>query len=359
MDNASTTPPVGEPSPAPPPATTATPATTAPSSEPAPVVRAVLQRSYGSAAVMQLGEIPRPVPRSGEVLVQVHAAGIDRGTWHIMRGLPLVARAGLGLRAPKRIVPGLDVAGVVVGTGSAVARFRPGDEVFGIAAGSFAELAVAREAKLAPKPSTLTFEQAAAVPVSGITAWQGLVDVGRLEAGQRVLIVGASGGVGTFAVQIAKALGAHVAGVCSTGKVDLVRSLGADQVLDYTTDDFAATGQRYDLIFDIGGCSKLSRLRRALTPRGTLVIVGGEGGGAWLSGIDRQLRAVALSPFVRQRLTMFVSKERHEDLERLAELIERGQVVPAIDRTYRLDEIKTAMGELEAGRVRGKLVLVP
>jgi len=251
--------------------------------------------------VLSLAEIVRPTIEAGEVLVQVHAAGLDRGTWHVMAGLPYAGRLAFGLRAPKRAVPGLDLAGVVVEVGSAVTRFQPGDEVFGIGKGSFAEFAAASENKLALKPTSLSFEQAAAIPVSGLTALRGLVEVGHLAAGQHVLVIGASGGVGSFAVQIAKALGATVTGVASTAKVDLVRSIGADHVLDYTCDDFAAGETRYDLILDMAGNSSISRLRRALAPHGTLVIGGGEGGGRWAGGTGRQLRALALSPFIGQR----------------------------------------------------------
>jgi NADPH:quinone reductase-like Zn-dependent oxidoreductase len=262
----------------------------------------------------------------------------------------------VGLRAPKNPVPGLDASGVVVAIGSEVTRFQPGDEVFGVSKGSFAEFAAARESKLARKPSNLTFEQAAAVPVSGMTALRGLTDVGRLQAGQKVLIIGASGGVGSYAVQIAKALGAEVIGVSSTSKLDLVASLGADHVIDYTQDDFANGEMRYDLILDTGGDSTLSHLRRALTRRGTLVIVGGEGGDR-VTGMGRQLRALALSPVIGQRLTMLGPKEHYTVLERLTELIEDGRLVPAIERTYPLDEMPNAMRHLQAGRARGKLVI--
>ena len=246
--------------------------------------------------------------------------------------------------------------GVVVAVGSEVTRFQPGDEVFGVSKGSFAEFAAAREDKLALKPSKLSFEQAAAVPVSGMTALRALEDVGRLQAGQKVLIVGASGGVGTYAVQIAKALGAEVTGVCSTSKLDLVRSIGADHVIDYSQDDFADGETRYDLILDIGGNSSLSRLRQALARKGTLVIVGGESGGNWI-GMGRQVRALALSPFVGQRLTMLGPKEHYAFLERLTELIENGQLVPVIEQTYSLSEMPDAMRQLVAGRARGKLVI--
>jgi NADPH:quinone reductase-like Zn-dependent oxidoreductase len=317
---------------------------------------AIVQEKYGTADLLHLDEIERPVIGAREVLVQVRAAGLDRGTWHLMAGLPYAARLVAGLRAPKNAVPGLDVAGVVVAVGNEVTRFQPGDEVFGVSKGSFAEFAAARADKLALKPSNLTFEQAAAVPVSGMTALRGLSDVGRLQTGQKVLIVGASGGVGSYAVQIAKALGAEVTGVCSTSKLDLVRSIGADHVIDYTRDDFANGDEQYDLILDVGGNSALSRLRRALAPNGTLVIVGGEGGGKWI-GMGRQLRALALSPFVGQRLTILGPKEHYTFIERLAELIENGQLVPAIEQTYPLSDMPNAMRHLVAGRARGKLVI--
>ena len=319
-------------------------------------MRAIVQSEYGPSDVLRPAEIEQPAIGADEVLVEVRAAALDRGTWHLMTGKPYAARLAIGLRAPKQPVQGRDVAGVVAGVGDAVTRFRAGDEVYGIANGSFAQFAAARESKLARKPANLTFEQAAAVPVSGMTALRGLTDVGRLQAGQTVLVVGASGGVGSYAVQIAKALGAEVTGVCSTGKVDLVRSLGADHVVDYTQTDFADGGRRYDLILDTGGDTKLSGLRRALAPRGTLVIVGGEGGGP-VTGMGRQFRALALSPFVGQRLTLLAPKEHHTVLERLTHLIEAGQVVPAIDRTYPLDDVPDAMRHLEAGLARGKLVV--
>lgn len=340
-------------------ATPASPGATASPSVSDQQMRAIVQTEYGTADVLSMGVIDRPVIEAGEVLLEVRAAGLDRGTWHLMAGMPYAVRLmGYGLRAPKTPVPGFDVAGVVLAVGSDVTRFQAGDEVFGIARGSFAEFAAAREDKLVRKPSNLTFEQAAAVAISGLTALQGL-DAGRLEAGQSVLIIGASGGVGTYAVQIAKALGAVVTGVASTGKLDLVRSIGADHVIDYTREDFAGGAQQYDLILDLAGNSSLSRLRRALTPNGTLVIGGGEEGGRWLGGTDRQLRALVLSPFVSQRLTTFASKEHFAGLERLTELIEGGQVVPAIERTYPLSDMPAAMRHLEAGNARGKLVITP
>lgn len=289
--------------------------------------------------------------------MRVHAAGVDRGVWHLMTGLPYLTRLAFGLRAPKNPVPGMDVAGVVEAVGKNVRRFRPGDEVFGVGKGSFAEYARALEDKLAPKPANLTFEQAAVVAISGLTALQGLRDHGRVELGQEVLIIGASGGVGTYAVQIARAYGAHVTGVCSTTKVDMVRSIGADYVIDYTREGFAGGDQRYDLILDIGGSSSLTRLRRALTPQGTLVIVGGEGGGRWLGVVSRLLRAHLLFPFVSQKLGTFISSENHEDMIVLKALIESGKVTPVIDRTYPLSEAPEAIRYLEEGHAQGKVVV--
>jgi NADPH:quinone reductase-like Zn-dependent oxidoreductase len=321
-------------------------------------MRAIVQNTYGTADVLRLARVTRPQIAADEVLVQVRAAGLDRGTWHMMAGQPYLLRVlGFGFRAPKNPVPGLDVAGTVVAVGSAVTRFSPGDEVFGISRGSFAEYAAVRESKLSRKPANLTFQQAAVVPISAGTALQALTDAGKAKPGQRVLIIGASGGVGSYAVQLAKAFEAEVTGVCSTAKVDLVRSLGADHVVDYTRQDFADGTNRYDLIIDIAGNSSLARLRSALTPTGTLVIVGGEDGGKWTGGFGRSLRAPLLSPFVPQRLTMLASKERASDQDQLTTLIEAGKVTPSIDSTYPLDRVPEAMRHLEAGGVRGKVVI--
>jgi NADPH:quinone reductase-like Zn-dependent oxidoreductase len=321
-------------------------------------MKAIVRDTYGSPDVLELRDIDKPEIGDDEVLVRVHAAGVDRGVWHVMTGLPYPIRlAGYGLRVPKNPIIGSDVAGVVEVLGKNVSRFQPGDEVFGIGKGSYAEYVCAREDKLAHKPANLTSEQAAVVAISGLTALQGLRDHGRLEPEQKVLVIGASGGVGTFAVQLAKAFGAHVTGVCSTTKVDMVRSIGADHVIDYTREDFAEGDQRYDLILDIGGNSSLSRLRRALTPKGVLVITGGEGGGRWLGGTDRQLRALMLSPFVDQKLGTFVSSENHEDMIVLKELIEAGKVAPVIDRTYPLSEVPEAIRYLEEGHAQGKVVI--
>ena len=321
-------------------------------------MEAIVQDTYGSAAGLELRNIERPEIKAYEVLVHVHAAGVDRGVWHIMRGLPYPIRiAGYGLRAPKNPVPGMDVAGVVEAVGSEVTNFRRGDEVFGSGRGSFAEFARVREDKLAPKPVNLSFEEAATVPTSATTALQAVRDKGQIRAGHKVLIIGASGGVGSFAVQIAKSLGAEVTGVSSTSKVDLVRSLGADFVIDYSQNDFAASDKRYDVILDIGGNSSVSRLRHALTPKGKLVMVGGETDGAWLGGMERQLRARMVFPFVGQKLGTFVAAVNAEDLLVLKELIEAGKVKPAIDRTYSLSEAGDAIVYLEEGRARGKVAI--
>jgi len=321
-------------------------------------MRAIVQDAYGSSDVLRSAEIDRPEVAANEVLVEVVAAGMDRGTWHSMAGKPYLMRImGFGFRRPKNRVPGLDVSGTVVAVGSEVTRFKPGDEVFGMSRGAFAEYASVQEDKLARKPPNLSFEQAAVVPISGGTAIQGLCDSGHIEAGQTVLVIGASGGVGTYAVQLAKAYGAEVTGVSSPAKVDLVRSIGADHVLDYTRDDYLDGSEKYDLILDIGGNNSLSRIRRALAPKGTLVIVGGEEGGNVTGGFGRQIRALVLSLFVGQRLTMLASKERHTDLEALSPLLENGQVTPVLDRNYSLAEVPAAMKHLEAGLARGKIAI--
>src|SRR5919112_643612 len=321
-------------------------------------MKAIVQDEYGSPDVLELRDIDIPEISDDEVLIHVHAAGVGRDVWHVMTGLPYPIRlAGYGFRAPNNPVIGSDMAGVVEAVGKNVRRVQPRDEVFGIGKGSYSEYVCAREDKLAHKPVNLTFEQAAVLAIMGSTALQALRDHGRVERGQEVLIIGASGGVGTYAVQIAKAFGANVTGVCSTKKVEMVRSIGADHVIDYTQEDFAEGDRRYDVILDIGGNSSLARLRRALASQGILVIVGGEGGGRWLGGTDRQLRAMILSPFVGQKLGTFVNKENHEDLLVLKELTESGKITPVIDRTYPLSEVPEAMRYLEAGHARGKVVI--
>jgi len=320
-------------------------------------MKAIVQDRYGEADVLRLDEIGKPEIGDDQVLVRVHAAGVDRGVWHLMAGLPYPVRLGYGLRAPKNGVRGSDVAGSVEAIGKDVTTLAPGDEVFGIADGSFAEYACARADKLAPKPESLSFEQAAAVPVSALTALQAVRDHGRVQPGHKVLVIGASGGVGSFAVQIAKAFGAEVTGVGSTTKVDMVRSIGADHVIDYRHADITDSGERYDVILDIGGNRSLSQLRRALTPRGRLVLVGAETGGRWLGGLDRALRALVLSPFVGQKLGSFIASEHNKDLIVLTELIESGQVTPAIDRTYTLSEAAAAIRYMLEGHVQGKVVI--
>ena len=321
-------------------------------------MKAIVQDTYGSPDVLQLREIDKPVVGEDEVLVRVQAAGVDQGVWHSVAGLPYLFRiAGIGVRAPKNPVPGLDVAGRVEAVGGNVTLFQPGDDVFGTCRGSFAEYASARADRLGPKPAKLSFEQAAAVPTSGATALQAVRDKGKVRPGQRVLVIGAGGGVGTFAVQLAKAFGAEVAGVCSTTKMELVRSIGADRVIGYTREDFADGRNRYDVILDIAGNRSLSHLRRALAPEGRLVIVGGEGGGTWFGGIDRQLRAQVVSLFVRQKLGTLIATARKEDLEELRGLVEAGRVTPVVDRTFPLSEVPEAIRYLRDGHARGKVVI--
>ena len=323
-----------------------------------PTMRAVFHDRYGTSSVLQLGRVAVPAIGDHDVLVDVRAAGLDRGTEHLMTGKPYAMRLVTGMRHPKNRVPGRDVAGIVTDVGSAVTRFTIGEEVYGVAPGSFAEYAVGRETQLARKPTNLSFAQAAVVPVSAATALRALVDVGRVQSGQSVLVLGASGGVGTYAVQLAKAFGAEVTGVCSTTKTDLVTSLGADHVIDYSRDDFADGTRTYDLVLDIAGNPSLTRLRRAITPRGTVVFVGGEGSGV-ITGMGRQLRGVLVSPFLKQRLVLLAAKERAVDYERLTDLIENGQVTPSLDRTYPLDDVARAMQQLESGQVRGKVAITP
>jgi NADPH:quinone reductase-like Zn-dependent oxidoreductase len=325
-------------------------------------MKAIVQDRYGGLDVLELRDIDQPVPRDNEALVRVHAAGLDRGVVHVMTGLPYMIRLvvpTLGLRKPKVPVRGMDLAGQVEAVGEHVTRFRPGDEVFGWSdGGSYAEYTCAPEDHFAPKPANLTFEQAAAVPISAFAALQGLRDEGEVQAGQKVLVIGAAGGVGSFAVQLAKAFGAHVTGVASTTQVELVRSIGADDVIDYTRDDVTDGTRHWDLILDTAGHRSLSQLRRALTPRGTLVIVGSEVRGRWMGGFDRNLRAVALSRLVGQRLRMLGSKPRQEDLQTLRELIEAGKVTPVIDRTYPLREVPQAIRYLVEGHGGGGKVVI-
>jgi len=320
-------------------------------------MKAIVQDTYGSADVLQLREIDQPTAGKGEVLLQVRAAGIGRGTVHVMTGEPYLMRLfGYGVRKPKNPVPGQDVAGTVVGIGPDVTRFSVGDDVFGVARGSFAQYAVAREDKLAHKPASLSFEQAAAMPISGLTALRAL-DTAGVKAGQSVLIVGASGGVGTYAVQLAVAAGATVTGVASTGKLGLVQDLGAKEVIDYTQEDFADGSRVFDVILDIGGMTPIPRLRRALTHNGTLAIIGGENGSTWSPGLGRQMHATLLNPFVSQRLVMVMNKEHHSGLERLAAFADDRSVASFIDRPFPLSDAADAVRFMEAGRAQGKVVI--
>jgi NADPH:quinone reductase-like Zn-dependent oxidoreductase len=322
-------------------------------------MQAIVQDAYGDADQLRLAQIAVPAVGVDDVLIRVRAAGVHIGDWHVMTGQPYLMRVmGFGFRSPKARVRGMDVAGTVEAVGADVTRFRTGDEVYGICDGAFAEYATARVATLAAKPASLTFEQAAAIPTSACTALQALRDAGKITAGQRVMIIGASGGVGLFAVQIAKAFGAEVTGVCSAAKVELVRSIGADQVIDYTETDITTGGQSYDLVLDMGGDRTLSQLRRVLTPPGTLVLVGGEGGGRLIGGaMVRSLHAVAVSPFVTQNLRMVLGTNTSRDLQALADLIDSGMLSPVIDRTYPLSEAADAFRHLHTGRAKGKLVI--
>jgi NADPH:quinone reductase-like Zn-dependent oxidoreductase len=321
-------------------------------------MKAIVQDKYGSVDVLRLRDVEIPQPGDDELLIRVHAAGLDPGVWHLMTGLPYLVRLmGFGLRRPKIRIRGMDVAGTVEAAGKNVTQFKQGDSVYGTCDGSFAEYARARAERLAPKPANLSFEQAAAVPISGITALNGLRDVGGLQPEQKVLIIGAAGGVGTYAVQLAKAFGAAVTGVCSTSKAELVRDIGAEEVIDYTREDFTKGTRQFDLILDTAGRRPLSHLRRALTPQGTLVIVGGEGGDRWLGGFQRQIFAPLRALFAEQKLMGLVSKERQQDLLTLKDLIEAGKLTPVIDKTYPLSEAPQAIRYLEQGHARGKVVL--
>jgi NADPH:quinone reductase-like Zn-dependent oxidoreductase len=321
-------------------------------------MQAIIQDRYGSPATLELRTVTRPEPADDEVLIEVHAAGVDRGVEHLMTGEPYLVRLGFGLRRPKQPIPGLDVAGRVVAIGAATTRFRIGDEVMGIGTGAYADYAVAKEAKLVHKPEQLSFADAAVVPISAGTALQALTDHGHLQPGDRVLVLGASGGVGSYAVQLAVALGARVTGVARGAKADMVRDLGAERVIDHGSEDFAADGPIYDLIIDAGGRYPIRHLRKALTARGRLVIVGGENGNKVTGGIGRQLRAALLSPFVRHDLGFFIQTESAEQIERVLAHIETGAVVPTTSRTVGLAEVPAAMEALAAGTLTGKAAIV-
>jgi NADPH:quinone reductase-like Zn-dependent oxidoreductase len=318
---------------------------------------AIIQSEYGTADEWKIGTSATPEFAANEVLLHVWAASIDRGTWHLMRGKPYLLRLAFGWRRPKNPIPGLAAAGVVIAVGSAVTRFKPGDEVYGIAMGSLAEVTVAKEEKLSAKPASLSFRQAAAVPVSAATAFQALHRLGKVRAGQRVLITGASGGVGSFAVQIAKAAGAVVVAVCSAEKTEVVMALGADETIDYRTEDYADGSRTYDVILDLVSTASMSRLRKSLGSNGTLVVGGMEDGSSFAGGISRQLRAVALSPFVKQKLVMLVTSEHHDSLDQLTMLFDEGKMKPLIDSVFTLTEATDAMRRLESGKVTGKVVI--
>jgi len=313
-------------------------------------MKAMVRDRYGSPDVLELRDIDRPTPRPDEVLLRVRAAGVDQGVWHMLSGEPYLGRLVFGLRRPRQGVLGMDVAGVVEEVGSAVTSFKPGDEVFGVGRGTFAEYATAKT--IAPKPADVTFEQAGAVAVSACTA---LVALRGVEAGQRVMVIGAGGGVGSYAVQLATAFGASVTGVCSTAKVELVRSIGATEVIDYTREEL--TGQ-YDMVVDTGGGRSFSVLRKLITPTGTLAIVGSEDGGRWF-GMGRALGAMVRSPFTRQRLRAPISIVRPAELVRLSTLLAEGKITPVVDRTYALGDVPEAIRRLRDGRVRGKVVVTP
>ena len=319
-------------------------------------MKAIVQDAYGSADVLRLEDVEVPVAPKGHVLLRVGAASAFIGDWHLMTGTPYAIRLVSGLGHPKQRVRGQDVAGTVEALGDEVTGFGVGDEVFGVGIGTFAEFATARADKIAPKPSNLGFEEAATVPTTGCTALQGIRDVGKVTAGQRVLVIGAAGGVGSFGVQLAKAFGAHVTGVCSTSKVDLVRSIGADEVIDYTREEIVDGTRRFDVIFDTAGNRAASSLRGALTPKGILVMAGGEGGGKWL-GMGRVMRAKAISAFVGQKMTNYLARPNSDDLLVLKELIEAGKVTPAIGSRVSLADTPEAMRELGSGHGRGKVVI--
>jgi NADPH:quinone reductase-like Zn-dependent oxidoreductase len=321
-------------------------------------MKAIVYEKYGSADVLELQKVEKPTPKADEVLVKVHAAAVNPYDWHFMRGEPYFMRLIAGLRTPKHTGLGVDYAGQVEAVGQDVTQFQPGDEVYGMGDGAFAEYLCVPEMETALKPTNLTFEQAAAVPLAALTALQGLRDTGRLQPGQRVLIIGASGGVGTFAVQIAKALGAHVTGVCSTQNLEMVRSLGADEVIDYTRQDFTQRDRKYDLIFQLGGMHSPSHCRRALTPEGRLVLSSGDSDGRWLGPVDRIIKATILSPFVSQTLAALDTKRSQKDLAYLKDLIEAGKLTPVINQTHSLREVPEAIRYVEKGHARGKVVIV-
>jgi NADPH:quinone reductase-like Zn-dependent oxidoreductase len=319
-------------------------------------VKAIVQTKYGSPEVLELRNVDKPLVKDDQVVVRVHAAAVNIGDWHLMRGIPYVMRIATGPLKPRREIPGLDIAGQVESVGADVQQLRPGDEVFGWCKGAFAEYACTPEENLLPRPANLTLEQAAAVGDSAFTALAAVRDQGKVQPGQRVLITGASGGVGTFAVQIAKSFGAHVTGVCSTRNTDLVRSLGADEVIDYTSEDFTQSGERYDVMLDLVSTRSLSDCRRVLTARGTYVLVGVADMGRWF-GLARQIKALSLSPFVRQRMRVFVATHNRDELAVLKELAETGKITPVIVRRYALSDVPEALRHQGEGHAQGKIVI--
>ena len=319
-------------------------------------MKAAVCSRYGPPDVVQITDVEKPVPKDNEVLIEVRAASVNPFDWHLMRGTPYIVRIMAGLLKPKDKRLGVDVAGQVEAVGRNVTQFKPGDEVFGACRGAFAEYACTSESALVMKPDNVTFEQAASVPVAAFTALQGLRDKGQIQPGHKVLINGAAGGVGTFAVQIAKWFGADVTGVCSTRNADMVRSIGADRVIDYTQEDFTKSGQRYDLFFDCVGNHSLLACRRVLNPKGIYIVVGGPGG-RWLGPLARMIKTLVLSRFVSQNLVMFLARSSKEDLTIMHELMETGKVTPVIDKRYRLSEVPEAIRYLEEGHARGKVVI--
>ncbi|ONI79929.1 NAD(P)-dependent alcohol dehydrogenase [Actinosynnema sp. ALI-1.44] len=317
-------------------------------------MKAIVQHTYGGTDVLEFAEVPAPQVKPDEVVVQVRASAVDAGVWHLMTGLPYLLRLGFGLTRPRKPIRGMDVAGTVEAVGANVTTFEPGDEVFGTCDGAFAEYARTHHTKLVRKPKNLTFEQAAAIPISGFTALAALRDKGEIKAGQRVLVIGAGGGVGSYAVQLAKVFGADVTGLCSASKVEFVRGLGADEVLDYRKDDF--TRDEFDLIVDIAGNRPINHVRKALAPSGTLVIVGGERGKV-IGGVSGLVKAVAMNLFVKHTLRGLISLSNKEDLAVLSELAEAGRITPAIDRVHPLSEVPEAIAYAQAGRARGKVVI--
>ena len=320
-------------------------------------MKAIVQDSYGLPDALELRDIDTPTVAEGEVLIRVVAAAINPADWAFMRGIPYLFRPAYGLTKPRNPVRGSDVAGSVMAVGTEVARLRVGDEVFGSGRGTLAEYAVAKEANLAIKPANLSAEEAAAVPMGGLTALQALRDAAKVEPGQKVLVTGASGGVGSFAVQIAKSMGAEVTAVCSTRNVDRVRAIGADHVIDYTQEDFTRNGRAYDVIVDNAGTRSLRDTRRAMTPKGTLIPNNGQLDRVWVASLPRLMRTMAWSLFVGQKARMVLSAANYEDLEAIKELIEAGRVKPLIDRTYQLAEAPEAMAYLGEGHARGKIVV--